>query len=120
MTSWTVTYDSTQITIPRLPERIEVRKSADVTTLTLPGDEPLLMSMGIGGRTLAVVGTLYGDELSVLNSLMSAVYKTVTISGLGTNYNGSYILKEVSWSHQVPNVYGYSLQFEKGSEMISL
>ena len=120
MTTWTITYDSTSVTMPRLPERVEVRKAADVTALTLPGDEPLLMSMGIEGRTLAVTGTLYESELSALNSLMSAVYKTVTVAGLGTNYDGSYILKEVSWSHQVPNIYGYTIQFEKGSEMISL
>jgi len=120
MTTWTITYDSTTVIIPRLPERVEVRKAADVTTLTIPGDEPLLMSMGVEGRTLAVTGTLYDTEISLLSSLASAVYKVVTISGLGTNYDGQYILKEVSWSHQVPNVYGYTLQFEKGSEMISL
>jgi len=120
MTTWTITFDSTTVTVPRLPERVEFRESANVTSLSIPGDEPLIMSMGVEAKTLVATGTLYGDELSVLNSLASGVYKTVTVSGLGTNYDGSYILKEVSWSHQVPNVYGYTLQFEKGSEMISL
>jgi len=120
MTNWTVTFDSTVVTFPRLPERVEFRRAADVTTLTLPGSEPLLMSMGIEGNTIAVTGTLYETEISVLTSLMAGVYKTATVSGLGTSYDGQYVLKEVSWSHQVPNVYNYTVQFEKGSEMISL
>jgi hypothetical protein len=120
MGSWTVSYDTTTITVPRKPERVEVRKSADITAMTLPGDDPIIMSLGVQARSLVVQGTLYETEISVLTSLFAAVYKTVTVSGLGSAYDGSYILQEVSWSHQVPNIYAYTLHFEKGSEMISL
>lgn len=120
MTSWTITFDSTVVTFPRKPERIEVRKSADITSLSLPGEEPFLLSMGIEARSLALAGTLYGTEISVLTSLLNGVYKTVTVNGLAAQYNGTYILKEVSWTHTAPDVYSYMVQLEAGSELISL
>jgi hypothetical protein len=120
MPTWTITYDSTSITIPRLPERVEVRRSADVTVLTLPGFDPIITSMGIQSHDLVVQGTLYENELSVLSSLLGAVYKAVSVSGLGSPYDGQYVLQEVDWTHQVPNVYSYTLHFVKGSELISL
>lgn len=120
MTSWTITFDSTVVTFPRKPERVEVRKSANITSLTIPGEEPFLLSMGVEARSLSLSGTLYGAEKNILITLLDGVYKTVQISGLDTQYDGTYILREVSWSHSAPNIFSYTIQLEAGSELISL
>lgn len=120
MTTWTITYESTTVTMPRLPERLEIRKSADVSAITIPGMEPFIFSLGVNSFTIVLSGVLYGSEISVLDSLLGLVYKQVMVSGLGTTYDRSYILREVSWTHQPPNIYTYVIQLEYGSEMISL
>lgn len=118
MTNWTITYDTTTITIPRKPNRVEKRRSATVTTLPMIGDLPFVFSEGIEADEIVVSGIL--NDISKLSSLKNAVYKQVTVSGLSEEYDGTYILKELVWTEEPPNIFSYTMSFISGSELVQL
>jgi hypothetical protein len=120
MPTWTITFGTSNVTMPRLPSRIERRRTGNQSTISIPGQDPIIISLGIESESMNVSGILFLTELSLLNALRGFVHKQVSVSGLGGVYDGTYVLSELDWTHEPPDIYNYLIVFTVGSEMITL
>ncbi|MGQ9642008.1 MAG: hypothetical protein ACUVUF_07800 [Candidatus Bathycorpusculaceae bacterium] len=127
--TWTLTRGSTVVTLPMNPESASVSNPAVVEYVEIPGDQPFIFALGKEAKTLRISGQFY-DPTKTRNDLMTSyvnpiegfVMKVVTISNAGAGYDGDWILTEFSWEEEagVVNKIKYTMQFIKGSEMITL
>jgi hypothetical protein len=119
------------VTLPNNPTRAEIRNKAIIESLELPGDIPFLLGLGKEGQTLTIEGTLQAAnqasaslyiESNYIFPLTSGVFQCVQVNADDNRYNGQYVLSEFTWSEEAgaPGVYRYSMEFIKGSEMMSI
>ena len=69
--SWQITYGSTTVTLPLAPQTVtDEAPTVDDTTITVPEQEPTLVSIGSDVRQLTLEGVLYvaGQNMSYLDS----------------------------------------------------
>jgi hypothetical protein len=69
--SWQITYGSTTVTLPLAPQTVtDEAPTVDDTTITVPEQEPVLVSIGSDIRQLTLEGVLYvsGQNMAYLDT----------------------------------------------------
>jgi len=123
--SWTFSWDSTSITLPRPPTKTTTKIVSIKQTETWPGDYALVISLGKQPKVLTIEGRIAEQGKTIedliddyISPLEGRVYKQVTIDADGSRYDGAWILTSLVWEERAGVTRGiwYKMEFVKGSE----
>ncbi len=117
------------ITLPLDPSNITLSNPTVTKTATMPGNKPLVISLGLEVKTLTVEGYLYQAgktkaDLKTLyiDPLLAKLHREVTVDASDDLYDGTYVFKEFEIT-LIPGatvVYKYRMVFIQGSSHLVL
>jgi hypothetical protein len=110
------------VTLPEVPERMSVQKSANKQTEPKSGDYPLAMVDGFAG-SITLSGKLEGSWLtnfdSILSSLLAEVGTAVSCT-IGGELDGTYLLDDFKFDPENPSVTPYTIKLTSVSAVYAL
>jgi len=110
------------VTLPQVPERMSVQKSANKQTEPKSGDYPLAMVDGFNG-SVTLSGKLEGSWLTnfaaILSPLLAAVGSAVSCT-LAGGLDGTYLLEDFKFDPENPSVTPYTIKLTSVSAVYAL
>ena len=110
------------VTLPKVPERMSVSKSANKQTEPKSGDYPLAMVDGFNGA-ITLSGKLEGSWITnfaaILSPLLSAVGTAVSCT-LGNGLDGTYLLEDFKFDPENPSITPYTIKLTLVSAVYAL
>jgi hypothetical protein len=110
------------VTLPEVPERMSVQKSANKQTEPKSGDYPLAMVDGFNG-SVTLSGKLEGSWLTNFANLLSpllALVGTAVSCTLGGGLDGTYLFEDFKFDPENPSVTPYTIKLTSVSAVYAL
>jgi hypothetical protein len=110
------------VTLPQVPERMSVQKSANKQTEPKSGDYPLAMVDGFNGA-ITLTGKLEGSWLTNFDTILSPLIAEVgaaVFCTLGAGLDGTYLFDDFKFDPENPSVTPYTIKLTSVSAVYAL